>query len=156
MYVTVESAIHFFLHCPLYTNERRTLLNSLVNIDHTLLDNTNFSLTQILLFGNTTFNAIENTKIINLTIDFVLSTKRFDEPLLWIVFFFCLLPLTTIHQTTKESFTRWVQDSWISATIYWLVAIRYYHIEFFFWCHQSPGSASVKFCRRFFILIKKF
>ena len=42
----VESPIHFFLHCPLYSNERRTLLNSLVNIDHTLLDNTDFSLTQ--------------------------------------------------------------------------------------------------------------
>ena len=68
----VESAIHFFL----------TLLNSLGNIDHTLLDTTDFSLTQILLLGNTTFNAIENTKIINLKIDFVLSTKRFDGPLL--------------------------------------------------------------------------
>ena len=78
----VESAIHFFLHCSLYRNERRTLLNSLVNIDHTLLDNTEFSLTQILLFDNTTFNAIENTKIINVTIDFVLSTQRFDESLL--------------------------------------------------------------------------
>ena len=75
----VESAIHFFLHCPLYNNERRVLLNSLVNIDQTLLANTDFSLTQIFLFGNTT---LENTKIINLTIDFVLSTKRFDEPLL--------------------------------------------------------------------------
>ena len=78
----VESAIQFFLHCPLYSKERRTLLNSLVNIDHTLLGNTDFSPAQILLFGNTTFNAIENTKIINLTIDFVLSTKRFDELLL--------------------------------------------------------------------------
>ena len=108
----VESAVHFFLHCPLYSNERRTLLNNLVNIDHKLLANTNFSLTQILLFGNTTFNAIVNTKIINLTTDFVLPTKRFDEPLLWIVFIFCLLPLTTIHQTIKESYPRWVQDSW--------------------------------------------
>ena len=70
------------LNLPLYGNERRTLLNSLVNIDHTLLDNRNFSLTQILLFGNTTFIAKENTKIINSTTDFVLSTKRFDEPLL--------------------------------------------------------------------------
>ena len=78
----VESAVNFFLHCPLYSNERRTLLNSLVNIDHTLLDNTDFSLTQILLFDNTTFNTKENTKIINLTIDFGLSTKKFDEPLL--------------------------------------------------------------------------
>ena len=78
----VQSVIYFFLQCPLYSNERRTLLNNLVNIDHTLLDNTDFSLTQILLFGNTNFNAIENTKTINLTNDFVSSTKRFDEPLL--------------------------------------------------------------------------
>ena len=71
------------LHYPLYSKERRPLLSTLVNIDHTLLDNTDFSLTQILLFGNTTFNAKENTKIINLTVDFVLSTtNRFDEPLL--------------------------------------------------------------------------
>ena len=63
--------------------ELRTLLNSLANIDHTLLDNTDFSLTQILLFGNTSFKAKENAKITwNLTIDFVLSTKGFDEPLL--------------------------------------------------------------------------
>ena len=75
----VESAIHFFLHCPIYSNERGTLLSSLVNIDHTLLDH--ILLTQILLFGNATFNAKENTKIINLTIGLVLSTKRFDEPL---------------------------------------------------------------------------
>ena len=100
----VESAIHFFLHCPLYSNERRTLLNSLVNIDHTLLDNTDFSLTQILLFGNTTFNAIENTKIINLTIDFVLSTKRFDEPLLWIVFFFLSSPFKVELSPSQKNF----------------------------------------------------
>ena len=34
----VESAIHFFFHCSLFNNERRTLLDILVNIDHTLLD----------------------------------------------------------------------------------------------------------------------
>ena len=43
--------------------ELHTLLNSLANIDHTLLDITDFSLTQILLFGNTSFKAKENTKI---------------------------------------------------------------------------------------------
>ena len=58
----VESAIHFFLHCPLYNKERHPLLSSLVNIDHTLLDNTDFLVTQILMFGNITFNAKENTK----------------------------------------------------------------------------------------------
>ena len=69
-----ESPINFFFQWPLYSNERCTLLNSLVNIDHKLLDNADFSLTQFLLFGNTTFNAKINTKIINLTTDFVLPT----------------------------------------------------------------------------------
>ena len=86
LYVTVVIMLNplfiFFLHCPLYSNQPRTILHSLVNIHHTLLGNTDFSLTQILLFGNATFNAIENTKIINLTIDIVLSTKRFDKLLL--------------------------------------------------------------------------
>ena len=36
------------------------------NIDHMLLDYADFSLTQTLLFRNSTFNAKENTKIINL------------------------------------------------------------------------------------------
>ena len=78
----VKSAMQFFLHCPLYSNERCTLLNSLSKIDHKLLDSTDTSLTQILLFGNSPFTTNDNTKIINLTIDFVLSTKRFDGPLL--------------------------------------------------------------------------
>ena len=80
--VMMLNVLLIFSSSLMYSNERRTFLNSLVNIDHTLLDNADFSLTQILLFGNTTFNAIENTKIIILKIDFVLSTKRFDEPLL--------------------------------------------------------------------------
>ena len=84
--------VEFFLHCPLYSNERRTLLNSLVNIDHTLLDNTDFLLTQILMFGNITFNAKENTKNNQLGHWPFLSTRRFDESLLWIVFFFLSSP----------------------------------------------------------------
>ena len=61
----VESAINFFLHCPLHSNERCTLLNCLSKIDHKLLDSTDTSLTQILLFGNSSFTTNDNTKIIN-------------------------------------------------------------------------------------------
>ena len=131
----------FFLDCPLYSIERRTLLRSLVNIDHKLLDNTDVSLTQTLLFGNTVFNAKENTKIFNLTIEFVLSTKKFDGPLLWILFFFFLIPLIKIHQTTKQSYLR-------------QVAIGYYNIEFCFRCCGSPGSTSINFVDDSFILLK--
>ena len=41
----VESATHFFLYCPLYCNERCTLLGSLAKIDQKLLDSTDSSLT---------------------------------------------------------------------------------------------------------------
>ena len=87
-----ESVIYFFLHCtaekmkssimdffskcdycPLHSNERCTILNSLSKIDHKLSDSTNTSLTKILLFGNSSFTTNDNTKIINLTIDFALS-----------------------------------------------------------------------------------
>ena len=57
-----------------------TLINSLSKVDHKLLDSTNTSHTQILLFGNSSFTTNDNTKMINLTIDFVLSTKRCDGP----------------------------------------------------------------------------
>ena len=66
----------------IYSNERCRLLNSLSKIDYKLLDSTDTSLTQILLFGNSSFTTNNNARIINLTIDFVLLTKRFDGPLL--------------------------------------------------------------------------
>ena len=77
----IESTTHFFLHCPLFTNERYTLLSTLSSIDCTLLNNTDFVLTQTLLFGNLSFNSNKNLEILNATIGYILSTKRFDEAL---------------------------------------------------------------------------
>ena len=80
--IDAVSAIQFFFHCPLYSNERCTLLSSLGKIDYKLWDGTDTFPTQILLFGHSSFTTNDNTKIINLTIDFILSTKRFDGTLL--------------------------------------------------------------------------
>ena len=63
-------------------SESCTLLSSLRNIDHKLLDNTDYSMSKILLFGNSAFGTNDNAKVINLTIIYVLSTKRLDGPLL--------------------------------------------------------------------------
>ena len=82
-----ESAIYFFLHCSLYSKECWMPLSSLVNMDDKLLDNTNFWLTQNLMFANTVFNKKDNIKIIHLTIDFALSTMRWNGPLLQTVIF---------------------------------------------------------------------
>ena len=50
----IESTSHFLLHCPTFNDERYTLLSTLNNIDPTLLELTNSSLT--LLYGNTLFD----------------------------------------------------------------------------------------------------
>ena len=77
----VESTEHFLLHCSQFVNETRTLLSILGNFNCSLLENTSKVLTQTLLFGNTSLSPSDNSKILSATIDFILSTKRFDEQL---------------------------------------------------------------------------
>ena len=75
----VESTVRFLLHCPQFFNERYTLLSTLGNFNCSLLENTSKVLTQTLLFGNTALSSSDNSKILSVTIDFIVLTKRFDE-----------------------------------------------------------------------------
>ena len=77
----IESSIHFFLHWSFFINERRTLLSTMRSLDSKLLDCTDYDLTEALLFGNTSQISNNNFKIINASIDYILSNKRFDVPL---------------------------------------------------------------------------
>ena len=71
-----ESATQFFLHRPFIINERHTLLSTMRSLDSKLLDCTNNVLTQTLPFGNTSQTSSNNASIY-----YILSSKRFDEPL---------------------------------------------------------------------------
>ena len=71
--------IYFFRHCPLFQNERSTLLSIAKNIDNKLLDHSDLHLTQVLLFDD----ANTNTSILNPTIDSVVSSQRFGKLLFW-------------------------------------------------------------------------
>ena len=77
----VEFTVYFFLHCPLFPDERITFFNTLSNLDCKLFNNTNSLLTYILLFGKESLNTNQNMTILNLTIEFILSTKIFSESL---------------------------------------------------------------------------
>ena len=77
----IKSAAHFFLHCPFFINEIRTLLSTIRSLDRKLLDCTDYDLTQTLLFGNTSQTSSNNFKLINASIDYILSSKRSDETL---------------------------------------------------------------------------
>ena len=77
----IESTAHFLLHCTTYIIERHTLLSTLVNIDNNLLDLCQPVLITTLLFGSNPFDTVANTNVLNATIGYIFSTKRFDEPL---------------------------------------------------------------------------
>ena len=76
----IESTVHYLLHCPTYITERRSVLSTIENIDNNLLDLCEPVLIKTLLFGSNSFDANANTNVLNATIEYVLSTKRFEEP----------------------------------------------------------------------------
>ena len=58
-----------------------TLLSNIENIDNNLLDLSETFLRRTLLFGSNSFDTNTNTHPLNATIEYVLSSKRFEEPL---------------------------------------------------------------------------
>ena len=74
--------LHIFCSTvPFKNNYRSSLLSTIRNIDCKLLENTDPSLTQTLLYGNLSLDIITNSLILNATIDSILSTERFEEAL---------------------------------------------------------------------------
>ena len=78
----VENTCHFLLQCPNFLSERNTLLNRITNFDSNILNQADATITMTLLFGNSKYSNEINLQILNASIDFILTSKRFDEPLL--------------------------------------------------------------------------
>ena len=79
----IESTSHFLLHCPIFRDKRHTFLSTLNIIDSKLLESNDSYLTQTqtLLSGSTSFDSETDTLVLNATIDHILSTEIFEEPL---------------------------------------------------------------------------
>ena len=77
----VETTFHFVLSCPNYSDERLTLLSKIRNINPNILENTNSQITHFFLYGDKNFTASINCVILSSTIEYILATKRIDEPL---------------------------------------------------------------------------
>ena len=77
----IETLNHFFLHCPRFTNERQNLLLKIERIMPDISRKTDTSITSALLYGVPSFSAELNTSILNLSIDYILSTKRVESTL---------------------------------------------------------------------------
>jgi len=77
-----ETTSHFLLHCPLYSDVRKTFLNKIKSIKSNLIDKNDSNLVNILLYGDMSLTTEINPSILNSTIDFLLESRRFEKPLL--------------------------------------------------------------------------
>ena len=75
----IESTAINLFHCIAYFTKSLNLLSIIGNIDNNLLDLCNPVLIKILLFGSNAFDANANTNVLNATIEYVLSTNKFEE-----------------------------------------------------------------------------
>ena len=77
----VNCALTESTDCPTYITKRRTLMNTVENIDNNLLDFSEPVLIKTVLFDSNSFDTNANTNVLDTTIEYVLSTKRLEEPL---------------------------------------------------------------------------
>ena len=76
----IEDNEHFLLHCPRYTIYRKDLIDRVSNIVERDLDSlTSIDLCNLLLYGNSELPLDMNHSIIESTITFIKSTKRFEQ-----------------------------------------------------------------------------
>ena len=77
-----ETALHFLLYCPNFMQYRSTLLSEISEINSKLITRNDLALTETLLFGDNSFSQYDNSRILDATIAFIVTSKRFDDPLL--------------------------------------------------------------------------
>ena len=72
---------HFFLHYPRFSDEKENVLLKVERIIPDILRKTETNITSTLPHGDPRFSAELNTNIPNLSIDYNLSTKKFEPTL---------------------------------------------------------------------------
>ena len=78
----IETNTHFFLYCHLFSDQRcPPPLNTVNDIDSSLTNTNHTILTHILLFGKASLDISANTLILNATMNYIISTNRFEVSL---------------------------------------------------------------------------
>ena len=79
----IETTSYYPLHCPDYLHERKTPFNTVNCIVPNIFDFNNDQLTESLLYGKEDLDNINNTSILDATINYLIETKRFNAELFW-------------------------------------------------------------------------
>ena len=76
--IEVETTAHFLLHCLNYLHEWKTLLDNINSVLPNILEHSDFFINNALFFRDTSLDDSSTTIILNATINYITSTKRFD------------------------------------------------------------------------------
>ena len=77
----IESTSHFLLHCLNYRCARKTFFEKINFIDSNILQQSDLSLTNDLLFGSEKLKDDKNNALLTSSIEFIQSKERFKYPL---------------------------------------------------------------------------
>ena len=77
----IETTIHFFLHCANFNIQIQTLFDKKVTIDANILTENKDSIVNTVLFGKPNCENFINKAMLNASIEYILSTERFNNPL---------------------------------------------------------------------------
>ena len=77
----IETTAHFLLQCPIFKTQKQTLFDKIATIDANILRENENNIINILLFGKPNSEDCFNKQILNASIEFILSTERFNIPL---------------------------------------------------------------------------
>ena len=80
--IEVEATDHYLLHCPNNLHERKIFLNNIKSVLPYILKKSDSIINNVLFFLDTSLDDSSNAILINSTIDYVTSTKRFDDTIL--------------------------------------------------------------------------
>ena len=78
----IETSCHYLISCPIFDAGQNTLLNNIRQIAPGILKLNLSQITYVLLYGNYSLKNETNTEILNSTMNYILSTKRFEGSIL--------------------------------------------------------------------------
>ena len=78
----IETTLHFIIYCPNFVECISTFLSKISEANSELITRNNLALIETLLFGDNSFSQYDNSRVLDATMVFIVTSKRFDDLLL--------------------------------------------------------------------------
>ena len=105
-----------------FSDESLILINNIRNIDNNIFNLNDSRFSEVLLFGNSSFDNTRNTFILNTTIEYIVSSKRYEVPLYDSFWYSYMAVLSTLYY-----YHYYYYYYYYSKFSFFHCAISYYH-----------------------------